>query len=245
MTPDLLAYTRAVGAVYGTEDLGPFLYALARMQRPRRILDLGTGLGTTAFWLALACRENGQGSVLTFDDGSHWVNTARSTEVRPFLERPDEPFGAFIARQARRLGVDQPLRLVEARLPPFPTIERPIDLLLADFAHGPADIVALLAHFLPQMAPAASLFIDSASTYLPSYLLLEQLVGLFNRGQVPAVMLEGLDETGQRHLERVVATRRFILVHLTEVKDRAQNSTAWLKIEPIDLLPHPRTAMRQ
>jgi hypothetical protein len=37
--------------------------------------------------------------------------------------------------------------------------------------------------------------------------------------------------------------RRVVLVHLTEQKARDQNGTAWLKLEPIDLLPQPRTAM--
>jgi hypothetical protein len=38
--------------------------------------------------------------------------------------------------------------------------------------------------------------------------------------------------------------RRVVLVHLTESKARVQNSTAWLKLEPVDLQPHPATSVR-
>jgi hypothetical protein len=44
-------------------------------------------------------------------------------------------------------------------------------------------------------------------------------------------------------LGAVMKNRRVVLVHLTEWKARDQNSTAWLKIEPIDLLPQPRAVM--
>ena len=38
---------------------------------------------------------------------------------------------------------------------------RPIDLLFSDFRHGPSDVLAVLDHFLPRMAPRSSIFIDS------------------------------------------------------------------------------------
>ncbi len=121
----------------------------------------------------------------------------------------------------------------------YPFANAPIDLLFSDFMHGPGDVLALLGHFLPRMAPASSILIDSASTLLPSYLLLEQLVAQLAQGHVPAA----LQERCPVDLGPVMKNRRVILVHLTEAKARDQNSTAWLKIEPVDLLPQPRTAM--
>jgi hypothetical protein len=32
---------------------------------------------------------------------------------------------------------------------------------------------------------------------------------------------------------------RYTLMHMVERKARVQNSTAWLKIEPVDLRPYP------
>ena len=56
--------------------------------------------------------------------------------------------------------------------------------------------------------------------------------------------MTGADFPPAAALRAKVANKRFTLVHLTEVKDRDQNSTAWLKIEPLDILPHPATRMR-
>ncbi len=121
----------------------------------------------------------------------------------------------------------------------YPFAGAPIDLLFSDFRHGPADILSLLGHFLPRMAPASSILIDSAPTSWPSYLLLEQLVAQLDRGHIPAA----LQEHSRVDLGPVMKNRRIVLVHLTEWKPRDQNSTAWLKIEPVDLFPQPRTAM--
>lgn len=41
----------------------------------------------------------------------------------------------------------------------------------------------------------------------------------------------------------MVQQSRFTLVHLTDRKEGPQNSMAWLKIEPIDFQPYPRTTM--
>ena len=42
----------------------------------------------------------------------------------------------------------------------------------------------------------------------------------------------------------LIGCRRFTLVHLIERRAREQNSTAWIKIEPVDHLPHPLTMMK-
>jgi hypothetical protein len=97
-----------------------------------------------------------------------------------------------------------------------------------------------LGHFLPRMSLASSIFIDSVSTAWSSYLLLEQLVSQLNQGTIP-MSLQSLCDAD---LRGVFQDRRITLVHLTETKDRDQNSTSWLKLEPIDLQPHPRTRMR-
>src|SRR3546814_10183077 len=79
------------------------------------------------------------------------------------------------------------LDVVATRLPPFPVFEpdMKIDLLFTDYQHDPAAILALLSHFLPSMAEASSILIDSAPTSFASYLLLERVIEQFNAGQVP------------------------------------------------------------
>src|SRR3546814_3171677 len=48
---DLYRYTKDVGAGYGTEDFSFFLYALVKMHKPGRVLELGTGTGASSFWI--------------------------------------------------------------------------------------------------------------------------------------------------------------------------------------------------
>ena len=48
----------------------------------------------------------------------------------------------------------------------------------------------------------------------------------------------------RRGMIDLIGCRRFTLVHLIERQAREQNSTAWIKIEPVDYLPHPHTMMK-
>jgi hypothetical protein len=251
---ELLRLTDVIGEVYGTEDFGLFLYSLVRMQAPETIVELGTGLGTSALWMALAAKRNGLGHVWTIDDltlsdgyarilaensarlaGTVWERVAGSTGLE------------CLVKIREILGLDQQLTFVAQRMElDEPThfdryaFGEPIDLLFSDFSHGPHAIVSILGHFLPKMAAASSVFIDGASTAWPSYLLLEHLVEQLNRGTIPAL----LQDRCAVDLTSVMRNRRIVLVHLTERKARVQNSTAWLKIEPVDLQPHPATTVR-
>ena len=123
----------------------------------------------------------------------------------------------------------------------YPFAGRPIDLLFSDFRHGGVSILEILGHFLPSMAPSSSIFIHSAPTFWPSYLLLEHLCSQLNAGKVPQL----LQDLCSLDLSEFVRRRRIVLVHLTERKPRKQNSAAWLKIEPVDVLPYPRATMRE
>ena len=64
----LLLLTDAVGTGFGTEHFCLFLYSLMRMQAPRTVVELGTGLGLTTFWMALAAKSNNAGHIWTVDD---------------------------------------------------------------------------------------------------------------------------------------------------------------------------------
>ena len=41
-----------IGGYYGSEDLAVLFYALIRRERPLNIVELGSGLGVTLFWMA-------------------------------------------------------------------------------------------------------------------------------------------------------------------------------------------------
>ena len=71
MYQDILKYTKTVDH-YNTHDFSVFLYSLIKMQRPKSVLELGTGFGVTSFLAAQACKENNKGHVTTIDNGLEW-----------------------------------------------------------------------------------------------------------------------------------------------------------------------------
>src|SRR5262249_48789047 len=122
-------------------------------------------------------------------------------------------------------------------------LEKPIDILFYDMHHDPHSVLALLARYLPFMAPSSSIFIDSASTHAQTYMTLEQTVDQMNRGKMPSTFVAGTDKAQRERLEQVIRTRKFTLIHCVENKDRVQNSHAWIKIDPVDVVPYPLTHM--
>ena len=95
----LLELRNRIGRVYGSEDIAMLLYSLVRRERPANILELGTGLGVSAFWMAQAAKENGHGHVWTLDDGSHWTEAAKfQAAVEPLTQV--EPFPRSIFRRS-------------------------------------------------------------------------------------------------------------------------------------------------
>jgi hypothetical protein len=252
----LLLLSDVAGAVFGTEDFSLFLYSLVRMQAPTTIVELGTGLGASAFWMALAAKRNGTGHVWTVDDLNQFeryegllgktIAHLKAIEFAPLTATtPAQYFrevSSLLELEKHLSFVNEKIDLTEpGHFDRYPFADDKVDLLFSDFKHGPHDILGILGHFLPRMAPASSLFIDSASTAWPSYLLLEQVIAHLNAGHIPAA----LQDRSAVDLGPVMRNRRVVLVHITEKdKQRAQNSTAWLKIEPIDVFPQPRTSMR-
>lgn len=251
----LLRLNDIAGLPFGTEDFSVFLYSLVSMHAPATIVELGTGIGTSAFWMAAAAKKNGVGHVWTVDD-FEWFNHDKERVRRIITNLRDAnviSFGdvtpeEFYSQMSNLLGLDDYLTFVKAKIMLkevdhfnlYSFSKSPIDLLFSDFRHGSMEILELLGHFLPKMAPSSSIFIHSASTSWASYLLLEQIVSHLNAGNVP----KALQELCSTDVNEAMKNRRIQLVHLTERKADNQNSAAWLKIEPIDVFPHPRTKMR-
>ncbi|MBM3586029.1 MAG: hypothetical protein FJX36_17015 [Alphaproteobacteria bacterium] len=252
-----------IGPVYGSETISLLLYALARRERPRNVLELGTGLGVSASMIAQALKENGAGRIWTIDDGSHWQDRAKLAQaIAPLrgvagLGSPDVgalDYPGFVSAMTKSLGVGGHLTFLHERLDlgvdvdftsaRWPFLAEPIDMVFLDINHTPEPILDTLYYVLPHAAPCLSLFVDSASTSAVGYLFLETLVERLNRGKVPWRWMQRADVATRRLLVDLVATRRFTLVHLVERLNRAQNSTAWVRIEPADHMPHPPAAMK-
>jgi hypothetical protein len=282
---DLLAWNRLTGEYYGSEDQSIFFYSYCKMQRPRNVLELGTGLGHTALWMAQAMKENDDGHVWTVDNGVRWPETLRflansqvsNTEhtepppaYRPLYDaarhyinkRPECPspaghvthldlvadalgLSSFVTFLAGTMSLTDTAE-VTVRSCPFlaRALADPIDMLYLDFDHYPHAVLAALTKYLPLMSECSSIFIDSASTYLPSHLILTCTVDQLNSGKLPAIMLAGTTRAQQERLKEIVSTRRFIYLALPEAKNRNQNGLAWIRIEPVNVVPYPLTQLR-
>jgi hypothetical protein len=279
----LLAWNALTGERWGSEAQSIWFYAYCKMRRPETALELGTGLGHSAFWIARAMEENGAGHIWTVENGAYWP------QQRKFLTGLDHDAAVdhvpgldailadlvdgrtattgdedstehveFTKRVAEALGVASRVTIlagtasladtapVTAESQPFLTdaIAWPIDLLYSDFDHAPDVVLAILGKYLPLMSESASIFIDSAATYLPAHLVLEQTVAQLNGGKVPAIFLAGASSAQRDRIHELVATRRFRYMPLPERRDRLQNGLAWLQIEPVNVVPYPLTQVR-
>ncbi len=252
----LLEIRELLGPAYGSEDLCLLLYSLVRMEKPENIVELGTGLGVCTLWMAQATLENGAGRVSSIDDGrdhhhSIHKHVTRLKENSARWKNLGEPHSYFEYLEAitRISGLEDHTLFYQASLdfrqesPLAPEkygfLRSGIDLLFSDIAHGPQAIMDILACFLPYMSESCSIFIDSASTHLPSFLMLENLIDQLNRSKVPQRFLSFTSKQQRWELFQLVSQRRFRLVHLIERKARPQNSTAWIKVEPNDWVPYP------
>lgn len=251
----LLSFIGATGLLFGTESFSLFLHSIVKLQVPETIVELGTGLGTSALAMASAVKANRVGHVWSLDNHSHFN---RDVTILPrVLAEVQSAWNAvlnfrtaeeYFAEISNHMEVQDVITFLKGDIQldqrgtfdHYPFSGLLVDLLFSDFRHSPKDILAILAHFLPRMAPASSIFLDSASTLWPSYLLLENLVDQLNRGMIPAC----LQDIADANLQEVLRNRKITLIHLTERKERSQNSTAWLKLEPADLFPYPRVKMR-
>ena len=182
----LKKFSDRLGPVYGTEDFAIFLYSLIKMQKPSVVLELGTGAGVAALWMAMALKENGSGQLWTLDNGSHW-DTIKTNENYPFsVAERAQSYPEYVAQKCQEFGVEAQLKLLSQSAPPLPDPGKKIDLLFADFEHDPGAIIRLLSFYLPRLSDCASVFVDSATTYFPSYAYLENLIPILNRGQIRA-----------------------------------------------------------
>jgi hypothetical protein len=94
------------------------------------------------------------------------------------------------------------------------------------------------------MSDSSHIFVDSASTKLGSYLTLEQTISQLNLGSIPGRVHDLCPEKKREAMHDFVLKHRFTLIHLVENKERDQNSTAWIKIEPRDFVCYSRHLIR-
>jgi predicted O-methyltransferase YrrM len=115
------------------EDVGRLLYLLVRLIRPRRVLEVGTGAGAAALWLAVTLRRPGGHLVTIERDSARWTMAQRHVREAGLADLVD-------------------LRLGEAERV-LPRLEGRFDLVFLDEA--PEDRAGHLEVLLPRLASGA------------------------------------------------------------------------------------------
>lgn len=233
---DLRELTDRIGPYYGTETRSMFLYCLIRMHKPTRALELGTGFGVSALWMARALWENGSGIIHVADRGFEFDENKRSL-FRPEELRPT--FKEYFDAMVHRHGLQDHVNFIQSSFPPYPNPENEFDFIFSDFKHGPANLLDILGFYLPKMASVSNLFIDSAPSLFGSYMMLQELMAMFERGHVPELLLQRTESEEVDKLRQFIQSHSIQAVPITENIARSQNSFMWLRIQPIDLMPRP------
>ena len=223
--------------VYGKEKFCYLVYSLVKMQQPETILELGTGLGTTALMIAQALKENNKGKIYTVDNGKEWDS------LKTYLHTDCKTHKDYFNNLIRELRVNKQIQLSTQDLSKniLVKLKQKIDLLFCDATDTAAlGCIELLRNYLPKMNTESSIFIDRASTINHSYLLLEKIVKDLQNNKIPHILINKLSDKEEENLRKFVTKTKFTLVHLPEKNDKKinklQNSTAWIKLEPVDVL---------
>jgi predicted O-methyltransferase YrrM len=249
---ELLAIRYQLGALHGSEEICVLLYSLIKREKPKVIVELGTGMGVSTAWMAAAMKENGFGRILTYDNGSHFDKP----KVKEFLGQmhgslqPIAETGAtgdfeeFLTKLFKSVGVSEHVHFFKGDLDLNDVANiaqalngQKIDMLFSDYSHSAEMVQTIVGTFLPMMANTSSIFIDSASTHVPSFLTLERLVELLNHGKIPQRMSLRQSDVQREATKSLMEHSSFKVMHLIENLDRPQNSTAWIRIEPYDMVP--------
>jgi hypothetical protein len=255
--PYLIALRDQLGRCFGSQETCVWMYNMVKREKPSVVVELGTGLGVTAAWIGAALKENGHGRLYTFDNESAfpeirkiYLDSGLAEELAPLGQ--SDSLGALVGTMCDALGTSDYVSYAktEFNLPDTSWLREVIgaqgasgvmpriDIMFSDFNHRADTTAKVVGTFLPLMAETASILIDSASTHMPSYYLLEQLVQMFNAGRVPKELRDlHVAPEDKVRLEQIIRQSRFQLVHLVERVVSRQNSTAWLRIEQNSLLP--------
>ena len=231
----LQTLTEFIGPAYGTEGLSLLLHALVRMQKPRSVVEFGTGLGVSAFWMALAAKRNRIGHVWSVDNGEIFDKCPYLLDATVnHMEQSSYGAPAASSGQDYLRDVSMRLRLGEyltfvvrevdftktAHLGSYPFSSEAIDLVLYDLRQGAGSIIDMLAQVLPRISSSSSIVFDSAPTWCTTHLLLREVGEVLNSGRVP----RALQERCPVDLGPFTRSHHFAVTHFNEAVEREDHN---------------------
>lgn len=233
-------YTDKIGNVYGTEDFSVYLYSIIKMTKSKNVVELGSGLFTTTLWAALALEENQFGTIHTVDNGAEWNRMSSLINTIPLQYKSD--YINFAQDIISDFEFEDKIKFYSKNIDDFDSEN--IDILFSDYSHGVFSIFNLIAKYLHKMNDNSYIFIDSASTYYPSFITLNTLIDHLNRKNIPLSLRELVNENSITKFLDKVNNSKFEITHIIENKNRNQNSVVQIKIFPDDIMPQPRFNIR-
>tara|TARA_B100000586_G_scaffold264660_1_gene235321 strand:+ start:38 stop:688 length:651 start_codon:yes stop_codon:yes gene_type:complete len=212
MNQDLLTYIKQFGSAYNTEDSSLFFYALTKMEKYKTFVEFGTGLGCTAFAVASAMKENGEGKCITFDNGREYDGASNMS------------YQEYINSMAHKFGIQNHFILSNKEIDFTWRDRNRVDCVFADFDREVATIERLMSWALYSIDDYASIFIDGLYNYKEGFYYTKLLVNKLNENKIPNFLL---------------AHKQFIEEHsfsLTTIRkedthNTGQDSMCWIKIE--------------
>lgn len=234
---------RTLSEIYGTEYFGLLLYSLVRMERPNNIIEIGSGFGCASTLLGQALKENKKGKLWSIDNQKDWPYIKKQLEkIKEKHDTYEDYFNYLLNKfELQNYVFYQNINFDFKNQNTFFNINDPVDILFSDASDsGRNGCIKILSFYLSKMSEYSSIFIDRASTLNNSFLTLEYIVNCFKKGQVPKILLEEKTEKEIDYLFKFIRKSKFTLIHLAESPEMKfvehQNSTAWLKIEPLDII---------
>lgn len=248
MRKKIIDYNTKISDYYGAEDFSYFLYSIAKMQKPKKIIELGSGTGLLTLFLAEAIENPAH--IWSFDKTNHknfdhFKKFAAANKIKvlessniEYLESLKNKFSVSdkITFFDKKIDENQ-LEKIDPLIP-----SHSIDMVVSDINSSPEFISKILSHFLPKMSKSSSFFFDSLPTNLMSYLSVNLIVEKMNQGKIPRSIIDGKSPSEITSIANIIHRSTFQLIPINEVKQRRQNSGAWLRISPVDYLSYPLTS---
>ena len=219
---EIADYSKNTDPHYGTSGFSFYLYGLIKMIKPYTVIELGTGVGTTCFLAAQACKENNKGKVITIDSGVDETQSNFNIDRDFYNLRNQFELNEFLELRNFRLDFNNLNKLND--------IEE-VNILFNDIDCGPHNFLTLLNWILPRVNTECYYIIDRGATYWPNYCVIELTLEQLNKGKIPDVLL-GLAED-QEYLRKLIQKFKFSVQHVLKNVDDCdtQDSFSVVKIE--------------
>ena len=225
---DLLTYLKRMGGAYNTEDSALFFYALTRMKNYKTFVEFGTGMACTAFAVAYAMKENGEGKCVTFDNCENMGRYMKSEEG----ERTS--YSQFINARAEELKIQNHFMLSIGDVNFQNVLIDNVDCVFSDFHCSIDAFEELMSWSLYSMNDYSSIFIDGTCDYEEGFYYTKLLVNMLNQKNIPKSFTKMYTEEQKIYAKKFVEDHNFSLTTIRK-RDKGnlgQNGMCWIKIEP-------------